>query len=60
MRLLVKTLYGLEEVLAAELTALGAENVQVLNRAVAFERVQSQCCIQSITTAGWHSLSCCL
>lgn len=41
MRLIVKTLYGLEEVLASELTAMGAENVQVLNRAVAAEGSKS-------------------
>ena len=41
MRLIAKTLYGLEEVLASELTALGAENVQVLNRAVAAEGSKS-------------------
>jgi putative N6-adenine-specific DNA methylase len=41
MRLTAKTLYGLEEVLASELTALGAENVQVLNRAVAAEGSKS-------------------
>ena len=41
MRLIAKTLYGLEEVLASELTALGAENVQILNRAVAAEGSKS-------------------
>src|SRR5665811_2018336 len=41
MRLIAKTLYGLEEVLASELTALGAENVQVLNRAVSAEGSKS-------------------
>jgi 23S rRNA G2445 N2-methylase RlmL len=37
MKLVAKTLYGLEEVLAAELNALGAEKISVLNRAVMFE-----------------------
>lgn len=37
MRLVAKTLYGLEEVLARELTDLGATGVQVANRAVFFE-----------------------
>lgn len=32
-----KTMAGLEEVLAAELSAIGAENVEILNRAVSFE-----------------------
>lgn len=41
MRFVAKTLYGLEEVLASELTSLGAENVQVLNRAVAAEGSKS-------------------
>jgi putative N6-adenine-specific DNA methylase len=41
MRLIAKTLYGLEEVLASELSAMGAENVQVLNRAVAAEGSKS-------------------
>src|SRR5665647_1666127 len=41
MRFVAKTLYGLEEVLASELTALGAENVQVLNRAVVAEGSKS-------------------
>jgi putative N6-adenine-specific DNA methylase len=34
--LIAKTLKGLEEVLANELTALGAQNVKILNRAVSF------------------------
>lgn len=37
MRLLARTLYGLEDVLAAELRGMGAAAVTVLNRAVAFE-----------------------
>lgn len=37
MKLVAKTLYGLEEVLAAELTDLGADNVRPGNRAVTFE-----------------------
>lgn len=37
MKLVAKTFLGLEETLAQELTDLGAENVQVLNRAVSFE-----------------------
>lgn len=37
MKLVGKTLYGLEEVLAAELTSLGAEKVRAGNRAVTFE-----------------------
>jgi putative N6-adenine-specific DNA methylase len=37
MRFIAKTLYGLEEVLAAELASLGAEGIVPLNRAVAFE-----------------------
>jgi putative N6-adenine-specific DNA methylase len=41
MRLIAKTLFGLEEVLASELTALGAENVTALNRAVAAEGSKS-------------------
>ena len=36
MKLIAKTLYGLEEVLAAELITLGASDVQVVNRAVLF------------------------
>lgn len=36
-RLIVKTHAGLEEVLAAELRGMGAANVEVLRRAVAFE-----------------------
>lgn len=35
--LIAKTIAGLEDVLAEELTALGAQNVQKLNRAVSFE-----------------------
>jgi len=41
MKLLAKTLYGLEEVLASELAGLGAEKVTRLNRAVAFEGSKS-------------------
>jgi len=36
MKFIAKTLYGLEEVLAAELITLGASDVQVVNRAVLF------------------------
>ncbi|MCU0378240.1 MAG: THUMP domain-containing protein [Bacteroidales bacterium] len=41
MRLVAKTLYGLEEVLAAELAVLGAEKIRKLNRAVEFEGSKS-------------------
>jgi putative N6-adenine-specific DNA methylase len=37
MKLIAKTLYGLEKVLTDELIGLGAENVQPFNRAVVFE-----------------------
>jgi putative N6-adenine-specific DNA methylase len=37
MKLIAKTLYGLERVLTDELIGLGAENVQPVNRAVVFE-----------------------
>lgn len=37
MEFVAKTLFGLEEVLAQELKALGANNVKVLKRAVSFE-----------------------
>jgi putative N6-adenine-specific DNA methylase len=37
MRFAAKTLYGLEEILATELTDLGASNVQTANRAVLFD-----------------------
>ena len=37
MKLIAKTLYGLEKVLSEELIELGAENVQAVNRAVLFE-----------------------
>ena len=37
MKLIAKTHYGLEQVLAEELKELGATGVSVLNRAVAFE-----------------------
>ena len=37
MKLLAKTFHGLEEVLAKELTEIGAENIEKLNRAVSFE-----------------------
>lgn len=36
MKLVAKTLYGLEQVLAAELTALGATDIRQVNRAVTF------------------------
>jgi 23S rRNA G2445 N2-methylase RlmL len=36
MKLIAKTLYGLEGVLSDELTVLGAKNVQAVNRAVLF------------------------
>ncbi len=41
MKLIVKTLYGLEEVLASELTAMGAEKISILNRAIAVEGPKS-------------------
>lgn len=41
MRLIAKTLLGLEEPLASELQRLGAADVTVLNRAVAFEGPKS-------------------
>lgn len=37
MKLVGKTLYGLEDVLAKELASLGAENIKAGNRAVTFE-----------------------
>ena len=37
MEFIVKTMYGLEEVLATELRDLGCEGIAVRNRAVAFE-----------------------
>ncbi len=37
MKLIAKTLFGLEKVLSEELIELGAENVQPVNRAVLFE-----------------------
>jgi len=37
MKLIAKTLYGLEKVLSEELAELGAENLQPVNRAVVFE-----------------------
>ena len=37
MNLIAKTLYGLENILAKELTGLGAKNVRPVNRAVIFE-----------------------
>lgn len=37
MKLIAKTLYGLEEVLSEELSELGAGNIQPVNRAVIFE-----------------------
>lgn len=41
MRYIAKTLYGLEEILASELRAMGAGRVSVLNRAVSFEGTKS-------------------
>ncbi|MCA1740966.1 MAG: RNA methyltransferase, partial [Bacteroidales bacterium] len=41
MKLLAKTLFGLEDVLAAELREMGADGVTALNRAVAFEGSKS-------------------
>lgn len=41
MKLIAKTLYGLESVLSNELTGLGAKNVQAVNRAVLFEGDQN-------------------
>ena len=41
MKLIAKTLFGLEEVLASELAGLGADRVTVLNRAVSFEGSKS-------------------
>jgi len=41
MKLLAKTLFGLEDVLAAELREMGAGGVTILNRAVAFEGPKS-------------------
>ena len=35
--MLAKTMFGLEEILAKELTQLGAQNVKILNRAVSFK-----------------------
>jgi len=37
MQLVAKTFFGLESVLAAELEALGAQNIKILKRAVEFE-----------------------
>lgn len=37
MKLIAKTLYGLEPVLAKELIAIGSQNVRAVNRAVTFE-----------------------
>ncbi len=37
MKLVAKTFHGLEQVLAGELEALGAKNVQILKRAVSFD-----------------------
>ncbi|MBK9193033.1 MAG: hypothetical protein IPM77_16880 [Crocinitomicaceae bacterium] len=37
MKLVAKTLFGLEEVLSQELKDLGAENIKAANRAVYFE-----------------------
>jgi putative N6-adenine-specific DNA methylase len=41
MKYIAKTLYGLEDILAAELSAMGAENVKALNRAVSFHGPKS-------------------
>lgn len=41
MKYIAKTLFGLEDILAAELTVLGAESVTALNRAVAFQGPKS-------------------
>lgn len=38
--LIAKTSFGLEEILANELTAIGAEDIEVLNRAVSFSGTQ--------------------
>lgn len=37
MQLTAKTLFGLEKILSKELSSLGAENIQAVNRAVMFE-----------------------
>jgi putative N6-adenine-specific DNA methylase len=37
IKMLAKTIFGLEETLASELLRLGAKNIEVLNRAVSFE-----------------------
>lgn len=37
MKLTAKTLFGLEKILSLELSSLGAENIQAVNRAVMFE-----------------------
>lgn len=37
MKLVAKTFYGLESVLAKELEALGAQNIEILKRAVSFD-----------------------
>lgn len=37
MKIVAKTLYGLEDILAAELEKFGAQKIEKLNRAVAFE-----------------------
>lgn len=36
-KMIAKTMFGLEEVLAKELEAIGAENIEILRRAVSFE-----------------------
>jgi len=41
MKIIAKTLYGLEEVLSSELAELGAENIRIGNRAVVFEGSKS-------------------
>ncbi len=37
MKLIVKTFYGLEDILSKELRSLGAKNINILKRAVSFE-----------------------
>ena len=40
MKFVAKTLYGLEKVLAEELTVIGASDVQAVNRAVLFKVIR--------------------
>jgi putative N6-adenine-specific DNA methylase len=42
MKIIVRTLFGFEEILAAELKALGCEDIEVLNRAVSCEATEKQ------------------